>query len=34
MMELLPTEKISEAQTTDLVGEFVGHRGPKTRRKV
>ncbi|KAK1266273.1 hypothetical protein QJS04_geneDACA019348 [Acorus gramineus] len=26
--------KVTEAQRTDLVGEFVGHTGPKTRRKM
>lgn len=34
MVGLLPTDKITEVQRTDLVGEFVGHTGPKTRRKV
>lgn len=31
---ILPTDKVTEVQRTDLVGEFVGHTGPKTRRKV
>eukprot|EP00252_Welwitschia_mirabilis_P008053 TRINITY_DN19760_c0_g1_i2.p1 TRINITY_DN19760_c0_g1~~TRINITY_DN19760_c0_g1_i2.p1 ORF type:complete len:411 (+),score=96.53 TRINITY_DN19760_c0_g1_i2:63-1295(+) len=31
---VLPTEKIVEVQRTDLVGEFVGHTGPKTRRRI
>jgi len=31
---VLPTDKVTEVQRTDLVGEFVGHTGPKTRRKV
>lgn len=34
MVGLLPTDKITEVQRTDLVGEFVGHTGPKTRRKI
>lgn len=34
MVGILPTEKVTEVQRTDLVGEFVGHTGPKTRRKV
>lgn len=34
MVGILPTDKITEVQRTDLVGEFVGHTGPKTRRKV
>ncbi|CAN4096355.1 unnamed protein product [Withania somnifera] len=33
MVGILPTEKVTEVQRTDLVGEFVGHTGPKTRRK-
>jgi hypothetical protein len=31
---ILPTDKVTVVQRTDLVGEFVGHTGPKTRRKV
>ncbi|OAY80558.1 Protein cfxQ [Ananas comosus] len=31
---ILPTDKVIEVQRTDLVGEFVGHTGPKTRRKI
>ncbi|KAJ3692221.1 hypothetical protein LUZ60_012571 [Juncus effusus] len=31
---ILPTEKVTVVQRSDLVGEFVGHTGPKTRRKV
>ncbi|CAH8383058.1 unnamed protein product [Eruca vesicaria subsp. sativa] len=31
---ILPTDKVTEVQRTDLVGEFVGHTGPKTRRKI
>ncbi|MBA0817016.1 hypothetical protein Gohar_001616, partial [Gossypium harknessii] len=33
MVGILPTDKVTEVQRTDLVGEFVGHTGPKTRRK-
>ena len=31
---VLPSDKVTEVQRTDLVGEFVGHTGPKTRKKV
>ncbi|KAJ7294548.1 hypothetical protein O6H91_Y251000 [Diphasiastrum complanatum] len=31
---VLSSEKVVEVQRTDLVGEFVGHTGPKTRRKI
>ncbi|XP_059286505.1 uncharacterized protein LOC132039957 [Lycium ferocissimum] len=34
MVGILPTDKVAEVQRTDLVGEFVGHTGPKTRRKI
>lgn len=34
MVGILPTDKVTEVQRTDLVGEFVGHTGPKTRRRV
>lgn len=34
MVGVLPSVKVTEVQRTDLVGEFVGHTGPKTRRKV
>jgi hypothetical protein len=34
MVGIIPTDKVTEVQRTDLVGEFVGHTGPKTRRKV
>lgn len=34
MVGVLPTDRVTEVQRTDLVGEFVGHTGPKTRRKV
>lgn len=34
MVGILPTDRVTEVQRTDLVGEFVGHTGPKTRRKV
>lgn len=34
MVGILQTDKVMEVQRTDLVGEFVGHTGPKTRRKV
>eukprot|EP00850_Spirogloea_muscicola_P008912 SM000049S16683 [mRNA] locus=s49:45544:47832:+ [translate_table: standard] len=30
----LPTDCVIECQRTDLVGEFVGHTGPKTRKKA
>ncbi|XP_031487152.1 uncharacterized protein LOC116255464 [Nymphaea colorata] len=33
-MGILPTDHVTEVQRTDLVGEFVGHTGPKTRRKI
>ncbi|KAI5680523.1 hypothetical protein M9H77_01750 [Catharanthus roseus] len=34
MVGILPTDKVTEVQRTDLVGEFVGHTGPRTRRKI
>lgn len=34
MVGILPSDKVTEVQRTDLVGEFVGHTGPKTRRKI
>ena len=34
MVGVLPCAKVVEVQRTDLVGEFVGHTGPKTRKKV
>lgn len=34
MVGILPTDKVTEVQRTDLVGEFVGHTGPKTRGKI
>ncbi|PKA54456.1 Protein cfxQ like [Apostasia shenzhenica] len=34
MIGVLPTDKVTEVQRTDLVGEFVGHTGPKTRKKL
>eukprot|EP01018_Ginkgo_biloba_P001904 Gb_17699 [translate_table: standard] len=34
MVGVLPTDKVTEVQRTDLVGEFVGHTGPKTRKKI
>ncbi|GMH13680.1 hypothetical protein Nepgr_015521 [Nepenthes gracilis] len=34
MVGILPTDKVTEVQRTDLVGEFVGHTGPKTRRMI
>jgi len=34
MVGVLPSDKVTEVQRTDLVGEFVGHTGPKTRKKV
>lgn len=34
MVGILATDKVTEVQRTDLVGEFVGHTGPKTRRKI
>lgn len=34
MVGILPTDRVTEVQRTDLVGEFVGHTGPKTRKMV
>ncbi|CAN1331304.1 Protein CfxQ homolog, partial [Linum perenne] len=34
LVGILPTDKVTEVQRTDLVGEFVGHTGPKTRKKI
>ncbi|KAJ0989266.1 hypothetical protein J5N97_007622 [Dioscorea zingiberensis] len=34
MVGILPSDKVTEVQRTDLVGEFVGHTGPKTRKKI
>ncbi|XP_026421916.1 protein CfxQ homolog isoform X2 [Papaver somniferum] len=34
MVGIIPTDKVTEVQRTDLVGEFVGHTGPKTRKKI
>lgn len=34
LVGVLPTDRVTEVQRTDLVGEFVGHTGPKTRRKI
>ncbi|PON50559.1 Notch [Parasponia andersonii] len=34
MVGILPTDRVTEVQRTDLVGEFVGHTGPKTRKKI
>ncbi|XP_057867458.1 ribulose bisphosphate carboxylase/oxygenase activase, chloroplastic isoform X2 [Cryptomeria japonica] len=34
MVGVLPTDNVTEVQRTDLVGEFVGHTGPKTRNKI
>ncbi|KAL6549676.1 hypothetical protein OROHE_008407 [Orobanche hederae] len=34
MVGILQTDRVTEVQRTDLVGEFVGHTGPKTRRKI
>lgn len=34
MVGMLTTDKVVEVQRTDLVGEFVGHTGPKTQKKV
>jgi replication-associated recombination protein RarA len=34
MVGVLPSDKVTEVQRTDLVGEFVGHTGPKTRKKI
>lgn len=34
MVGILPTNRVTEVQRTDLVGEFVGHTGPKTRKMV
>ncbi|KAJ0988846.1 hypothetical protein J5N97_007202 [Dioscorea zingiberensis] len=34
MVGILPSDKVTEVQWTDLIGEFVGYTGPKTRKKV
>ncbi|CAN0900141.1 Protein CfxQ homolog [Linum grandiflorum] len=34
LVGILPTDRVTEVQRTDLVGEFVGHTGPKTRKKI
>lgn len=34
MVGILPSDKVTELQRTDLVGEFVGHTGPKTRKRL
>ncbi|CAI5481267.1 unnamed protein product [Closterium sp. Yama58-4] len=34
LVGVLPLNKVVEVQRTDLVGEYVGHTGPKTRRKI
>ncbi|CAI5530256.1 unnamed protein product [Closterium sp. Naga37s-1] len=34
LVGVLPLNKVIEVQRTDLVGEYVGHTGPKTRRKI
>lgn len=34
MVGVLKENKVVEVQRTDLVGEFVGHTGPRTRTKV
>jgi hypothetical protein len=34
MVGVLKENKVVEVQRTDLVGEFVGHTGPRTRIKV
>lgn len=34
MVGILESNKVVEVQRTDLVGEFVGHTGPKTRIKI
>ncbi|KAJ1700742.1 hypothetical protein LUZ63_000521 [Rhynchospora breviuscula] len=31
---ILPTDGVTVVQRTDLVGRYVGHTGPKTRRKI
>ncbi|XP_078154193.1 uncharacterized protein LOC144549362 [Carex rostrata] len=31
---ILPTDRVTVVQRTDLVGEFVGQTGPKTRQKI
>ncbi|KAF9615375.1 hypothetical protein IFM89_023026 [Coptis chinensis] len=34
MLEILPKDKVTEVQRTDLVGEYIGHTGPKTSKKI
>ncbi|EFJ31783.1 hypothetical protein SELMODRAFT_407995 [Selaginella moellendorffii] len=34
MVGVLECDKVVEVQRTDLVGEFVGHTGPKTRKRI
>ncbi|CAI5511473.1 unnamed protein product [Closterium sp. Naga37s-1] len=34
LVGVLPLNRVVEVQRTDLVGEYVGHTGPKTRRKI
>lgn len=34
MVGILSNDRVTEVQRTDLVGEFVGHTGPKTRKRV
>ncbi|KAL5729247.1 hypothetical protein ACHQM5_002223 [Ranunculus cassubicifolius] len=31
---ILATDRVTEVQRTDLVGEYIGHTGPKTRKKI
>ncbi|KAL5720984.1 hypothetical protein ACHQM5_013599 [Ranunculus cassubicifolius] len=34
MVGILPTDRVTEVQRTDLVGEYIGQTGPKTRAKI
>ncbi|XP_042505402.1 protein CbbX-like isoform X2 [Macadamia integrifolia] len=34
MVGILPTDIVTEVQRSDLIGEYIGYTGPKTRRKI
>ncbi|KAL5720980.1 hypothetical protein ACHQM5_013595 [Ranunculus cassubicifolius] len=34
MVGILPTDNVVEVQRNDLIGEYIGHTGPKTRAKI